>query len=163
MMDSFGFGPIPPGYHRADDVAAASAARKKRYEAAVAEKKARAEQIAEAKKADAKAREARLNANPFTFDPTPLKDDNGNVDSEGLMIDAVMHSLMLEPHRTLSPDAYYEAQRARFQEQRQEAISQIRESAEEKREQRKDDDLDALQRRMMGQEMNWDEIEDDAE
>jgi hypothetical protein len=162
-MDSFGFGPIPPGYHRADDVAAASAARRKRYEAEQAEKASRAKQLAEENAADAKAREERLNANPFTFDPTPLKDDNGNVDTDGLMIDAALHSLMLEPHVRLKPDAYDAAQRDHFEKQRQEAIAQLREKAADRREEAEDDRLAQIEREILGQEINWDEIEEDPE
>jgi hypothetical protein len=68
-------------------------------------------QIAEEKAAEAKAREERLNANPFTFDATPLKDDNGNPDNQGLMLDAVVHSLLLDPHRSLNPESYWKARK----------------------------------------------------
>jgi hypothetical protein len=93
--------PLPEGYIDSHDTAAASAARKKRYEQIQAAEKQRAEAIAEAKAAAKKAAELKRNA--FTFDPTPLKDANANPDNEGLMIDAAIHSLMLEPHRTLNP------------------------------------------------------------
>jgi hypothetical protein len=159
MSDPLG-GFIPEGYHSAFDVEAASAARKKRYQAEQAEKKARAEEIAEAKKADAKARDARLSVNPFLPTFEPVRDADGNIDADGHAIDLAIASLALDPHIRLNPNGYYEAQRARFEEQKQEALEQIRQRGEKRREQQKNDELDKIEQDMWGSEPDWDSIED---